>query len=114
MAEIISDEISLANINHGAVVERADYYIKEVIRNINDLNTVAETVRELTIKLKFKPSKDRSMVAIGVEIPPPKLGTFEPFISRAVVNEYNTANEICQPKQLPIPFPLKDGSGKIE
>jgi len=70
--------VSLANLKGGAVIEAADYALQEVFENILDPNTEATQTREVTVKLVFKPGKDRSTSAILVKVDR-KLAAQAPF-----------------------------------
>ena len=54
-------ELSIVNINSGAIIEAFDAALQDVIRNCADINTTAGN-REVSLKLTIKPSKDRAMV----------------------------------------------------
>ena len=71
------EELSLVNIQGGAAVEMFDRAMEKVFQNINDINTTL-TAREITLKVAFAPSEDRSLVAINIVCPPPKLCGQEP------------------------------------
>lgn len=57
-------ELNIGNICGGAVPERFDLEILEVLKNIKDVNTDPEAVRQLTLTFKFRASKDRNYVAV--------------------------------------------------
>ena len=64
--------LSLLNLKNGAAVEMFDRQLQRVYNNIGDVNTSLKE-REITLKVKIKPSKDRSLLAINIECPPAKL-----------------------------------------
>ena len=66
------NKVSLTNLLEGAAVEMFDRQLSRVYNNIGDINTDLKT-REITLKVKFTPSKDRSYMVINVECPPAKL-----------------------------------------
>jgi hypothetical protein len=55
--------VSLASLGGGAIEERFRQALEAVIANIADPNTSAEAVREITLKLRLKPSKSRRQAA---------------------------------------------------
>ncbi len=59
--------INIETIDGGAVIERINYQISRVVDDIQDLNTAPEAIREVTVKLKFKPSSDRADAIISIE-----------------------------------------------
>lgn len=56
-------ETNLANIRGGKLLATFDAELKKVAENINDLNTNPTATREITLKIKLKPSQGRSEVA---------------------------------------------------
>lgn len=70
--------VSLANLKGGAVIEAADCALQEVFENILDPNTEATQTREVTVKLIFKPGKERKTSAILVKVDR-KLAAQAPF-----------------------------------
>lgn len=59
--------INIETMDGGAVIERINYQISRVLDDIQDLNTAAEAIREVTVKLKFKPSVDRTDAIILIK-----------------------------------------------
>lgn len=53
-------EVSLATLGGGMAIERFDHELARVLENIGDPNTDPKAVREITLKLRIKPSQDRS------------------------------------------------------
>lgn len=62
------EPISLKNLGGGAAIERFDDELSRVLDNVMDPNTDAEKVREVTLKVKIKPTKDRDMGAVSIEV----------------------------------------------
>lgn len=58
----------LDDINGGIVRDLFPDALNEVLQNIGDENTPAEFAREITIKVKMKPTKDREVVASSVTV----------------------------------------------
>lgn len=64
-------EVSLENLAGGAAIERFNDALSEVLENIIDPNTDAETIREIKLTLKVKPAKnDRRTVAYALSVIP--------------------------------------------
>jgi len=61
-------ELNIGNVCGGAVPERFEREVLEVLRNIKDLDTDPEATRSLTLVFKFNASKDRSYVAVEFSI----------------------------------------------
>lgn len=104
----LNEGISVADIADGSLIYKANDALGEVVRNILDPNTPAETTREITIKLKLKPNdrRDLSSVSIGVST---KLAATKPqktelFLSQksdgsVVVSERDTRqDELFKPE----------------
>ena len=53
------DSVTLSNLDGGALQEIFEAKLPEVLSNIRDPNTKAETQREINISIKIKPSKSR-------------------------------------------------------
>lgn len=52
-------EVSLSNLQSGAVVELFDRALAEVLGNIRDQNTDPKAVRVIAIRVAFKPTDDQ-------------------------------------------------------
>lgn len=61
-------KLQLSNISGGAVEELFDEELEKVLFNINDINTEAESSREILIKIKVIPSKDRLTASTSVQV----------------------------------------------
>ena len=66
------DPLSLISLMEGAAVEMFDRQMARVCKNIGDVNTDLKP-REITLKVQFTPSQDRSYVVIRIKCPPAKL-----------------------------------------
>ena len=58
-------EKSILEMGRGDIMERADYEMSAMIRNILDPNTSSKAARKLNITLTFKPGDDRQIGAGG-------------------------------------------------
>lgn len=59
MEQMSYEQLSLNNFGNGAANELFDEEMKKVIANINDVTVNSEAAREIVLKFKIKPSKDR-------------------------------------------------------
>lgn len=94
------------NLVGGAVAEHVDAKIKEVLENIEDINTPWKPKREITIKVVFAPNEDRDRCQIGVAVTT-KLPGFKPLESGCFITRVgNTlvAIENENPQQLQLNF----------
>lgn len=57
---MLEEMVSLANLGGGAAIERFDHELSRILENISDPNTDPKAVREITLKVKIKPTQDRS------------------------------------------------------
>lgn len=61
--------LSLATMDHGAVVEQVDEAIARVMENIVDPNTKAKAARVVTLKIKLVPTdEERELLGISAEV----------------------------------------------
>lgn len=100
------EQVNLQNLGHGAAAELFQTELQNVIYNIMDVNTKPDAQRAITLKLKVKPSKERTMCNVEISCES-KLAPVMPFEStlfvgvehgEAVATEFN-------PNQQRIPFP---------
>lgn len=79
-----SQYVDLSNLGHGAAAEMFQDEMGRLIANITDPNTKAEQVRSITLKLKVKPSKDRTFCAAEISCDS-KLAAVMPFETQLFV-----------------------------
>ena len=89
--------VRLENLGHGAAAELFEAELVNVIANIIDPNTKADAARQITLKMKIKPSNDRSACTVEISCES-KLAPQQAFEStifvgmehgEAVATEYN-------------------------
>lgn len=56
----MSQQVSLATLNGGGIVEAVDVAIAKIAANIEDINTPPAKPRKLTLEIVFTPDKNRS------------------------------------------------------
>lgn len=83
--------VTLQSLRNGGVLEVANKAIQDVVDNIANPDTQADGVREVTIKVKFKPTKDRSLTAITFSVQP-KLQPVAPVVVNAALTKAEGAN----------------------
>jgi hypothetical protein len=59
------EQVSLASLRGGAAVEMFDGELQRILDNISDPNTTLAT-REVTLKVKIKPSSSRTMGQVDI------------------------------------------------
>jgi len=60
-------EVSLVTLGGGAAVEKFDFELERVLENIQDINCDATAVREVTVKVKIKPDRNREVGSVSVQ-----------------------------------------------
>lgn len=112
--------VSLATLARGAAIERFDDELKKVLDNILDPNTTPDKVRSVSLTVRIKPDKDRSLCMVDVEA---KAGLASPssvqtrfFVGRAngkaVAYEHDPRQQQLFPEQKPTIVQFKrEGEG---
>lgn len=93
--------VTLEHLAGGAASDLFNHEMDRVLNNINDINTKAEAVREITIKLKIVPNDDRSYchaeVAVTSKLAPVRPHKASMHISthlgQLIATEYNPKQE---------------------
>lgn len=61
-------KVCLEDVASGALKERFEDALSQVVENIFDANTEPTTVREINITMKIKPSETREMAGVRVDV----------------------------------------------
>ena len=77
----MTESVRLSDLANGAACELFDAELARVAYNIIDPNTDAKAVREITLKVRIKPTEDREMGDVTV-ICQAKLAGLRPAASR--------------------------------
>ena len=94
------EAVTLSNLSGGAAEEKFAEKLREVIENIEDVNTLAKTKREIVIRVTFSPSEERDVCAVGIYVEA-SLAANKPTVTTVFVGRKNgvpTALE-SNPKQ---------------
>lgn len=91
-------KVTLANLGEGAVVEMFDNELRKVIENIDDPNTDAETIREITIKMKLHPTKNRKAGKYNINVTS-KLAGVAALENHLFFNQDKTAVEMVSAQE---------------
>lgn len=93
----MSQSVSLATLANGAAIERFDHELQRVLENIADFNTDAKAVREVNLKVKIKPTDDRSFSVVDIiassKIAPIKPETTSFYLDGERATEFNPKQE---------------------
>lgn len=98
-------KVSLQNLGGGAVAERFDLVLREVLQNILDLNTPAKQKRSITLTVTIIPNEDRTSGQVGIDLKS-KLASIKPEATIIYFGKQNgevTATEY-NPKQPRLDF----------
>ena len=87
-------EKSILEMGRGAIMERADYEMSAMIRNILDPNTSAKAARNLNITLTFKPGDDRQTIVMDC-VATSKLASTNAVTTMLYVLDENTIVEMA-------------------
>ena len=110
----MAENLTINNLENGAVMERLEAALIDVLNDIGDVNKKATTPREITCKIKFSPDKDRTMLDISFNVSA-KLAANHVVTGRAFFDEDTCTAQSFNPKkenqpELLLQFPSKDGS----
>lgn len=106
----MSIEMQLESIGHGALAEKFDDALTEVIKNTCDPNTEAGTKRKITIELTFTPNKnDRGICGLVSKVIT-KLGAAKPLESMVSMGFDSDTGEIAAVEHAPVQPTLFDKS----
>ena len=106
----MSVDISLESIGNGALSEKFDDAMIEVIKNTCDPNTDATTKRKLVIELTFTPNKnDRGLCKLDTKVTT-KLGATRPLESQVSMGFDRESGEIAAIEHVPQQATLFDKS----
>ena len=94
-------ELNLANLGGGAVLEKFADELEKTIENILDPNTEAKVKREVTIKVTISPTDTRTWGEIQIAATS-KLAPTKAFVTRAYFGVDNGRHIACEdnPEQL--------------
>lgn len=91
----MSIDMTLESIGHGALSEKFDDALIEVIKNSCDPNTDATTKRKLVIELTFTPDKnDRGSYGLQTKVTT-KLGPVKPLVSMVSMGFDSDTGEVA-------------------
>lgn len=94
-------EVRLDTLLGGAIEERFDDALQEVLQNIMDPNTDHKTQRKITLEIKFKANEDRDETEIDFQVKN-KLAPPKPLGSRLLIGkEKGKAVAVEYSKQIP-------------
>lgn len=103
------DKLNIANIARGALIERADVEIDNVLKNILDKNTDWRKARKVTLELEFKAmDESREAVLVGLKAKS-SVSPYNPVMTQISVGKDGAGKVVAEeyskgttPGQLPI------------
>ena len=100
-----TEKASLINLLRGGVVEMVDDELQRVADNILDPNTSETAARSVTVTIKVKPAKDRSIADTTVSVAA-KLAPVNPQVTRLFVGQRRGKGVLVEhnPEQMQMPL----------
>lgn len=87
MPEIsLGDSVTLENLGLGASVEKFEDALRKVLDNILDPNTLATVAREVILRVKIKPSEERTDATVLIDCQA-KLASLKAFPTRIFIGK---------------------------
>ena len=87
MPEItLGEPLSFENLGSGAAIEKVEDALKRVYANILDPNTRAQTAREIILRVKIKPSEERTDADVIIDCQT-KLASDKAFPTRIFIGK---------------------------
>ncbi len=81
------ENLSLSNLKNGEAVAKFDRILQnDILPNIQDPNTNPTAPREITLKVQFKPEKERFTAGISIEVYASKLAKDEKSECKAIID----------------------------
>ena len=100
--------LTIEDLEDGAILERLEHELVEVLKDCADVNKVPDSIREINLKVRIKPDFNRCVLTIGIETGS-KLGKRHPILAKAFLDE-NTG-QAFEPKAKEIDmFPENQGN----
>ena len=94
--------VNITNIADGAIVERFQKALEEVLKNIHDPNSSPGKVREINMKVKVKPSRDRNSCTFSVSVETKLSGAED--VSGILLLDYEGKKIIARNPEAPTPL----------
>ncbi len=91
----LTRELTIADLGGGAILERMEFELKEVIDDCFDVNKVADSPREILCKLKIKPDAQRTMLEVRQGV---SMRQEVEFKNPVILQPFRTFPEIKQPE----------------
>jgi len=66
MGNKLYHEIDIDTLGGGIIKEKFDFELRKVLKNIQDPNSEAKKIREISIKIKILPSRTRAIGAVEI------------------------------------------------
>lgn len=108
--------INLENFAEGALAERMDIALKEVLGNISDPNTDYKLKRKLTLEMTFASGEDRELAEVAI-IAKTKLAPNKPIATKIVIGTDGKGGILASEYKKQVPgqsvMRVEDGTGEI-
>lgn len=108
--------INLENFAEGALAEKMDMALKEVLGNISDPNTDYKLKRKLTLEMTFASGEDRELAEVAI-IAKTKLAPNKPIATKIVIGTDGKGGILASEYKKQVPgqsvMRVEDGTGEI-
>jgi hypothetical protein len=99
-------EVTLETLSGGMVSELFSHELGRVLEDIDDVNTLPKTTREINIKITFTPSENREMATCVVKVASKLAGVKPTTTALHLSRENNRLVALAaDPRQYEIDFP---------
>jgi len=78
--------LTISTLEGGAVIERLEEALKEILQDCGDINKLPDSAREITCKVKIKPDDTRTILMVCIDVNT-KLGQRYPVSAKAFFDE---------------------------
>lgn len=94
------DKTSILEMSMGAILERVDYEMERVLKNILDPNTKATAKRKIAVTLEIVPSADRKTITVNT-IAKSTLCPTEPITTSLCITTRPSTGEMMVSEMMP-------------
>jgi len=96
--------VTIADLANGACIERANLELERVLENIMDKNTSPGVCREVILKIKIKPTDDRTVGGVTIQatskLAPVSEHVTQVYIGKDIYGK-GEISEVVQPELFP-------------
>ena len=108
--------MSFDNLAGGALAERFEHVLKQVMQNMYDPNTKATTIRKIALTISFKADEERELVDIAHDVSA-KLAPLKSYPTKGylgIKDGMPVMYESADPKQMHMRDQLREEEARLE